>query len=235
MERNLAPSRAKAQALIMAGQVVVDGVPVLKVGALVSSANKIALESGPKYVSRGGDKLEGALIDFIYSPKGLVCLDVGASTGGFTDCLLKHGAALVHAIDVGRAQLVDSMKKHPRVRSQEEKHILDVKPGELDPPPAMAVVDVSFISIKKVLLKLIELLPKDADVIGLVKPQFEVGAKHLRKGVVKSDEVRIGAVQDVVEFAKRNGFTYLSQTLSKLKGPKGNQEYFIHLKTHGNV
>lgn len=228
VERGLAPTRTKAQALLLAGQVSVAGEPVTKAGQLVPSDADVTVGLLQKYVSRGGDKLEGALDDFHVDPSGLVWLDVGASTGGCTDCLLQRGARFVHAIDVGTAQLHDALKKDPRVRSSEQTHILEVE-GPLDPPPTLCVIDVSFISLKKVLPKVATLLPAGAAILALVKPQFEVGPKNLKKGVVRSDAVREACLDELRQFVSAGGFLYRGASPSRLKGPKGNQEYFFHL------
>ncbi len=217
--------------MILAGQVRVDGQPVVKVGQQVQLEKRIDLIAGPRYVSRGGDKLEGALLDLKLSPSGRVGLDVGSSTGGFTDCMLQNGATKVYAVDVGRAQLSDVLKKDTRVVSMEETHIRDLSSERLDPKPTFVTIDVSFISMTQVLPSVRALVPSGSIVLAMVKPQFEVGPKHLRKGVVVSDEVRAQAVTDVVAFAKREGFYYHGQAPSRLKGPKGNQEIFLHLTT----
>jgi 23S rRNA (cytidine1920-2'-O)/16S rRNA (cytidine1409-2'-O)-methyltransferase len=230
VDKGLVPTRTKAQALIMAGQVKIDGHAVLKVGTPVTVHHKVELEAPQKYVSRGGFKLEGALADFGVSPKGLTCLDVGSSTGGFTDCLLQHGASHVFAIDVGTAQLDDSLKKDKRVDSREELHILDVKPADLNPRPSLAVIDVSFISIKRILPHVMTLLTRPAQILAMVKPQFEVGPQKLKKGVVRSEVHQKEAVDEVIEFSKGLGIEVAGMSPAKLKGPKGNQEYFLHLK-----
>ncbi len=230
-ERGIVASRTKAQALILAGQVLVDGEVIRKVGVQVPTSKKIELVAGPTYVSRGGEKLAGALEDFGLSAAGLVCLDIGASTGGFTDCLLKNGAQKVFAVDVGKGQLDVSLRHHPRVVCREETHILHVEQSELDPRPVLAVIDVSFISLTNILAHVRTLMVPGSTVLAMVKPQFEVGPKFLKKGVVRSEEVQATAVNDVIEFAKKEGFYYLGQTPARIKGPKGNQEYFLHLKT----
>lgn len=230
VEKGLLPSRTKAQALILAGRVKVNGQIVNKVGALISGEASLELVQTPRYVSRGGEKLEGALADFQFSPEGLVCLDTGASTGGFTDCLLQHGAKKVYAVDVGRAQLDDSIRTHPQVTAFEETHILDLTPSHLESRPSLAVIDVSFISVKRILPHVMQLLSNPATVIALVKPQFEVGPKFLKKGVVRSVEVQRKAVDDIIAFGQAQGWAYLGQAPSRLKGPKGNQEYFVHFR-----
>lgn len=236
VERGLAGSRAKAQALILAGQVKAGDEIILKVGHQIPIEKEISISAGQKYVSRGGEKLEGALDDFKLSPSGLVCVDVGASTGGFTDCLLQRGAKQVIAIDVGKGQLDLSLRNDPRVISLEETHILHVDPDRFGSLPSFGVIDASFISLKNILSHVKTLLAADATLLAMVKPQFEVGAKFLKKGVVRSDEARVAAVDGVIEFAKQQGFYYLGQTPARIKGPKGNQEHFIHLKTtHGQL
>lgn len=231
VERGLASTRTKAQALILAGQVKVRGEQVRKVGLTLPVDANIQLIAGPPFVSRGGEKLEGALEDFKLIPDNKVCLDVGSSTGGFTDCLLQKGARLVYSIDVGRRQLADSLRNDYRVRSMEEIHILEVKPELLNPQPNFCVIDVSFISLKKILGHIKSLMGAGSPVLAMVKPQFEVGAKFLKKGVVREVEVQKRAVDDVIQFAKAEGFYYFDQSPARLKGPKGNQEYFVFLKT----
>ncbi len=206
---------------------------VLKVGTRIPVDAAVSLIAPPRFVSRGGDKLAGALTDLAVSPNGRVCIDVGSSTGGFTDCLLQAGAQFVTAVDVGRGQLIESIKKHPRVKSFEETHILHFGSSQMERKPDLAVIDVSFISLKKILPHIKTLVSSNGEILALVKPQFEVGSRFLKKGVVKSVEVQKQAVDDIVHFALDQGFTYLGQSMSKLKGPKGNQEYFIHLKTAG--
>lgn len=235
----------------MAGRVLLDGKPVIKAGQAVKAGAAITLTQPDRYVSRGGEKLDGALNDLKLDPHGAVCLDVGASTGGFTDCLLQKGAKRVYAVDVGTHQLADSLRTDPRVLSFEKTHILDFKLNDSPPvqgggggratsphPPlpldgggiSIVTIDVSFISLKKVLPKIKELAAAGADVLAMVKPQFEVGAKFLKKGVVRDESVQKRAVEEIIAFAKGLDFEYVSQAPSRLKGPKGNQEYFIHLK-----
>lgn len=213
----------------MAGLVSVNGKVVLKSDQNVTEADTITVSEGARYVSRGGDKLEGALSDLSVSPKGRVCVDVGSSTGGFTDCLLKNGATKIYAIDVGHHQLDDSLRSDSRVVAMEDKHILDVEPGSLIPKPNLAVIDVSFISLTRVLGRVKDLLEQSSEVVALVKPQFEVGPKHLKKGVVRSVEKQQEAVATVRAKAEELGFIVQGEAPSKLKGPKGNQEYFLHL------
>lgn len=207
----------------------VGGEIARKAGVSVPRSKTVALLPGPRYVSRGGEKLEGALDDFHLSPAGQVCLDIGASTGGFTDCLLQRGATRVFAIDVGRAQLDDSLRQDPRVLSLEQTHIGELDPARLPEKAAFVVIDVSFISLRKVLPHVARLAAPGATVLPMVKPQFEVGPKFLKKGVVKDDAARDRAVDGIAEFAKEHGFVYFAKAPARLKGPKGNQEFFLHL------
>ncbi|OVE77081.1 hypothetical protein BVX98_03620 [bacterium F11] len=229
LELGLVSTRAKAQALIMAGKVKVDKDLVRKSGTLVSNTQKISLLEGPAFVSRGGEKLEGALADFNLSPLDQDCLDVGSSTGGFTDCLLKKGAKKVVAVDVGKGQLDISLRTHPRVDVKEKTHILVLNPEDLDPRPSFVTIDVSFISLKKVLPHIRELSAEGATFLVLVKPQFEVGPKVLKKGVVRSTLIQEKVVEEIREFATSNGFKDNGMYPCRLKGPKGNQEYFVWL------
>lgn len=229
MEQGLADSRAKAQALVLAGRVKIEGDLGRKPGEMVLVDKRLSLLPGARYVSRGGEKLNGALEDFDLSPAGLVCLDIGASTGGFTDCLLQNGAQMVFAVDVGTHQLADSLKKDPRVVSIERTHIKDLDPSRLIPQPSFCVVDVSFISLKNVLPFVKRIMPTKSGVIALVKPQFEVGPKFLKKGVVRSAETVQTAVRSIREFSEKAGFLCLREAASRLKGPKGNQEIFLQL------
>ncbi len=230
VERGIVPTRTKAQALILAGRTLVDGVAVSKVGASVLKESNIDIAAGPRYVSRGGEKLEGALDDFGVDPRGKICLDVGASTGGFTDCLLQRGAVKVFAVDVGRAQLAQTLRDDPRVLNLEETHILKMDAALITDTPELAVVDVSFISLKMVIARVFALLPPGGIAVPMVKPQFEVGPKFLKKGVVRDDAVRDRAVDDVDAAARAAGFESLGRTPARIKGPKGNQEFFLNLR-----
>lgn len=230
VERGLFPTRAKAQAAVMAGLVLVDGAPVTKAGAPVGEDAELSLKSDPcPYVSRGGLKLAGALDAFGVDPKGLVCLDLGASTGGFTDCLLQRGAAKVYAVDVGTAQLADKLKADPRVVSRENTHARDLQPGWFDPKPSLLVADVSFISLTQALPPALPCLAPGAQLLVMVKPQFEVGAKLAPKGVVKDPAVREQAVEKVRSWAEAAGLRALGTSESVAPGPKGNVEIFLRL------
>jgi 23S rRNA (cytidine1920-2'-O)/16S rRNA (cytidine1409-2'-O)-methyltransferase len=231
VERGLFETRTKAQAALMAGLVLVDGKPAGKAGDMTPEDAELSLKSDPcPYVSRGGLKLKSALDAFALSPKGRVCLDVGASTGGFTDCLLQEGAAKVYAIDVGTAQLADKLKRDPRVVSRENTHARLLEPGWFDPKPSLAVMDVSFISSTQVLPFVAPCLAAKSELIVLVKPQFEVGPKLAPKGVVRDPAVRLQAVDKVRVGAKALGLVEAGLLECPVTGPKGNHEFLLLLK-----
>lgn len=229
----LAPSRNRAQALILAGKVLVNGDPVTKAGQQVPTTATLTLkEPDHGYVSRGGVKLAGALDAFGWDPTGRSVLDVGASTGGFTDCLLQRGAKAVIALDVGYGQLAWSLRQDPRVTVIERTNIRHVDPALLQPPPDSAVVDASFISLRLIIPKLIEVLPAGAPIIALIKPQFEAGKGEVGKGgVVRDPEVRQRTVDGVVSFCADAGCTIVRTVTSTLPGPKGNLEELLWLET----
>ena len=232
MEAGLASSKTRAQALILAGRILVNDVPIDKAGRRVAEDVLIRLKGGPpaRYVSRGGDKLAGALEDLGVDPTGHRCLDVGASTGGFTDCLLQHGAREVVAIDVGRGQLHARLRADPRVRIHERVNGRALGPEHVEGPVDLVVADVSFISLRLLLGAFARVAP-GADWILLVKPQFEVGRDRVgRGGVVRDDAVRQSAVEDVVEASSALGYSRVAQADSRLAGPKGNREIFVQLR-----
>lgn len=230
MERGLAPSRQKACALIMAGKVLVDGMRIEKPGRQFSDESEIVVKEDLPYVSRGGIKLAGALDAFGTDPSGLAILDAGASTGGFTDCLLQRGAARVVAVDVGYGQIHWELRRDPRVTVIERTNIRSMTAAMLPHPVDAAVADLSFISLKKVLQPIRELLPASGWLIPLVKPQFEVGRSEVGKGGVVRDEAAIrSAVAGIKEFAEANGFLILGESESPIRGPRGNHEFFLHL------
>jgi len=230
VERGLAETRAKAQAMILAGEVLVDEQKVEKCGALASAAAKLRLLGTPlKYVSRGGVKLEGALEHFHVSPEGKTCLDIGASTGGFTDCLLQRGASRVFAVDVGTHQLDWKMRRDPRVVALEKINARYLWAEQLGARVGLAVMDVSFISATLILPVLPPLLEPPADVLVLVKPQFEVGKGQVGKGgIVREPALRQEAVDKVSTKLQELGFRDLAQAESVLPGVEGNIEYFLH-------
>jgi 23S rRNA (cytidine1920-2'-O)/16S rRNA (cytidine1409-2'-O)-methyltransferase len=226
--RGLADSRARAQARILAGDVVVDDHRVDKPGTQVAVDAVIRLKGeGLRWVSRGGLKLDKALEAWpLVDVKGAVCVDVGASTGGFTDVLLQRGAARVFAVDVGRGQLHEKLRQDPRVTSLEKTHIKTLARGALDPAPRVAVVDVSFISLQQVLPALVPHLAPTAELVTLVKPQFEVGKDKVGKGgIVRDEAARAKAVDDVVATAVSLGLTHAGTITSPIEGADGNVEF----------
>ncbi|HEU5361491.1 MAG TPA: TlyA family RNA methyltransferase [Candidatus Deferrimicrobiaceae bacterium] len=230
--RGLAGTRAKAQGLILAGRVLLAGKVVTKCGAAAGSEQEIEIATAPRpFVSRGGEKLAGALDDLGISVSGTVALDVGASTGGFTDCLLRRGAALVYAVDVGQSLLDDALRRDPRVVVLEQVNFRYATPDLLPQKVSLATVDVSFISLRHILPPLRAFLDPGAEVIALVKPQFEVGKGAVGKGgVVRDEEKRRGAVRAVAKFARRAGFSVVGEAESRVKGPRGNREVFLRLR-----
>lgn len=233
VRRGLAPSRERARALIMAGQVLVAGRIVDKAGTLVSLDVECALKETPeelKYVSRGGLKLEKALDTFDLHPEGLVALDVGASTGGFTDCLLKHGAKRVYALDVGQGQLAWTLRNDPRVVVMEHTNIRYVH--SMPEPIQCATIDVSFISLRLVLPALVSLLAPEAWVVALVKPQFEAGKAEVDRGggVIKDPEVHTRVLRELQEWiTQATPFQILGLTDSPIYGRDGNREFLIYM------
>ena len=230
-ERGFAESRTKAQAIIMAGQVYVEGQKADKPG--ISYEDTVSIEVRGDvcpYVSRGGLKLEKALRDFGVKPDGFVCSDSGASTGGFTDCLLQQGAKKVFAIDVGYGQLDWKIREDPRVVVMERTNIRYVTPEQLGEPLDLSVVDVSFISLKIVLPAIQALLKPNGQVLCLIKPQFEAGREKVgKKGVVRDPAIHKEVLEDFVALVNHLGFTILGLTFSPVKGPEGNIEFLGHL------
>ena len=230
--RGLVESRARAQALIMAGRVLVEGAVVDKAGRLVNSESRITLKEGLKYVSRGGIKLAGFLDEFAVEVGGLVVLDVGASTGGFTDCLLKRGAARVIAVDVGKGILDYTLRNDPRVRVLEGRNIRYMEPSDLGEVVDLAVIDVSFISLEKVLAKVKALVKTDGRILALVKPQFEVGKGEVGKGGIVRDPAKHRAVVERIKgFAATLGLSPVAEGESPITGAKGNKEFWVYLGT----
>jgi 23S rRNA (cytidine1920-2'-O)/16S rRNA (cytidine1409-2'-O)-methyltransferase len=237
VDRGLVASRERARALVMSGAVLVGGRPESKPGTLVDPAAEIALrEHDHPYVSRGALKLVKGLDAFAIDPAGRVALDIGASTGGFTDVLLRRGAARVYAIDVGYGQLAWSLRQDPRVVVLERQNARTIEPALVPEPCDLAVIDVSFISLTLVLSRVAELLrpPPDKPIIALVKPQFEAGREHVGKGgVVRDVAARLGAVAKVREWASAHGFVAGDFVESPITGPAGNVEYLLLLRTAG--
>ncbi len=231
----LVDTRTRAQARIRLGEVLVDDVPVDKPGTRVRAAARIRLRGETRrYVSRGGDKLAGALQDLGLDPSGRTCLDLGASTGGFTDCLLKHGAAAVVAVDVGYGQMEGALRNDPRVRVLDRTNARALLPAQVPEQIGLVTVDVSFISSTLLLPRLPEVAP-EAELLVMVKPQFEVGREKVGKGgVVRSDADRALAVAEVKRCAEGLGYRALGQADSRVAGPKGNREIFLWLTPSGN-
>ncbi|MDE2485724.1 MAG: TlyA family RNA methyltransferase, partial [candidate division NC10 bacterium] len=231
----LAASRERARALILAGVVLVDGRVVDKAGTFVTSGARITLVVPEHpYVGRGGVKLQGALEQFAIPVTGRVCLDLGASTGGFTDCLLQRGAAHVYAVDVGRGQLDARLRADPRVTVMERTHVLTLLSADFPDRPDLATVDLSFISLAAILPALPSLLADSGDILALIKPQFEVGKGHVGKGgVVRDPEQHRLVIMKVGRRAVELGLRIRGAAPSCLLGPKGNREFFIHLSKIG--
>ncbi len=229
VERGLAETRTKAQALILAGQVVVGEQRVDKPGTRVPVDAELRLKGEVlPYVSRGGLKLKGAIDAFQLDVRGQVCADIGASTGGFTDCLLREGAARVHAIDVGRGQLHERLRVDPRVVSRERVNARHLTDDELPEPVGVVVIDVSFISLKLVLPAVLQRLVAGGLLVALVKPQFEVGPERIDKGgVVRDAAARQGAIDDVTAFVRAAGLAVLGVVDSPVPGPAGNVEALL--------
>lgn len=230
-QRRLIRSRTRAQRMIAAGRVKVDGRVLTRPGHPIDPEAEIEILSFEQYVSQGGDKLAAALDQFRIDPRGMVCLDVGASTGGFTDCLLQHGAAKVYAIDVGHDQLHPRVRRHPDVVVREGLNARYLEPQDIDEPVDLIVIDVSFISLKLILPPLAEILAPKGEIIALVKPQFEVGKERLPDdGVVKKAEDREAALQSIRAFIEEGTpWTVNGQMQSPIEGSKGNIEFLIRV------
>ena len=233
VEKGLAPSRQKAQALIMAGQVLVDGQPITKPGWAVSPVAEVSSRSAPHpFVSRGGVKLAGALDHYPVDVSDKICLDVGASTGGFTDCLLQNGAERVYAVDVGYGQLAWQLRQDPRVVVIERTNIRHMPPDAIPEPIAVATIDVSFISLKLVVPAILNFLLPGAEILALIKPQFEVGKDQVGKGgVVRDPALHRQVIEALSGYFIDLGLQCEAPVPSPIRGPKGNIEYFILLKS----
>jgi 23S rRNA (cytidine1920-2'-O)/16S rRNA (cytidine1409-2'-O)-methyltransferase len=231
VERGLAPSRERAQSMIMAGQVQVAGQRIVKPGTRISADSQVEIVGQPlRYASRGGLKLEGALEDFGVTPEGKICLDAGSSTGGFTDCLLQHGASKVYAVDVTIAQLDWKLQQDARV-VRIEKNARHLQATDIPDPVALITADLSFISVTKVLPALSSVAAPGADLLILIKPQFELEKRDVGKGgIVRDIALHERAVQGVVEATNRLGLEVVGVKPSKLPGAEGNQEFFLHAK-----
>lgn len=232
VKKGLAPSREKAKAIIMSGIVYVDNVKEDKAGTTFAEEANIEVRGKTlKYVSRGGLKLEKAMDVFGVEVEGKVCMDVGASTGGFTDCMLQNGAVKVYSVDVGHGQLAWKLVTDERVVCMDKTNIRYVTPDDIDDVIEFASIDVSFISLTKVLLPVKNLLTDDGKIVCLIKPQFEAGREKVgKKGVVRDEKVHIEVIEKVIEYAKSIGFGILNLDFSPVKGPEGNIEYLLYLQ-----
>jgi 23S rRNA (cytidine1920-2'-O)/16S rRNA (cytidine1409-2'-O)-methyltransferase len=236
VSRGLAESREKAARLILAGAVTVDGRPADKAGGLVGAGARIEVSAALQFVSRGGEKLAHALDTFGISPRGRICLDVGASTGGFTHCLLERGAARVYAVDVGQGQLDVQLRADGRVVVMDRTNARYLHIDAFPDLPDLAVIDVSFISLEKVLPAVFEVLTSRGEVVALVKPQFEVGKGMVGKGgVVRDPALHRATVARIARFSVLHGLHVRGVTASPLKGPKGNREFFLHFTRTGRT
>ncbi|MGB7848593.1 MAG: TlyA family RNA methyltransferase [Candidatus Acidiferrum sp.] len=236
VERGLADSRQKAQAMILAGEIEVDGKKAEKAGLSVTEAARVEVYSRlQKYVGRGGFKLEGALEDFRVNVQGRICLDVGSSTGGFTDCLLQQGAARVYAVDVNTDQLAWKLHEDARV-IQIKKNARELTKKDVAESVDLIVADVSFISVKKILPGACACAKAGADLLILIKPQFELERKDVGKGgIVRDPELHKAAVASVRRAAELLGLTVMGMAPSRLPGAEGNQEYFLHARKMAEV
>jgi 23S rRNA (cytidine1920-2'-O)/16S rRNA (cytidine1409-2'-O)-methyltransferase len=233
VEKGLAESREKAKRLIMSGQILVDGYPAPKPGQTLDPDHKIVLKEAERFVSRGGEKLEGAMEAFPIELTGKVCLDIGSSTGGFTDCMLQHGAAKVYAVDVGKGQLHWKLREDPRVVVMEGVNARYLTPSDLPEPADFASIDTSFISLTNILPAVKGLLKPGGEIVSLIKPQFEAGKEEVDKGrgVITDPAIHEEVVSKVRKFGTEElKLEWLGISTSPLKGPKGNVEFLAHWK-----
>ena len=233
VKRGHTASREKAKALILSGNVYVDGCKVRKAGTFLDEEIQTLEVRGdaPAYVSRGGLKLEKALRQWEIDLRGKVCMDIGASTGGFTDCMLQNGAARVYAVDAGREQLAEKLKGDARVVCMEETNFRYMTPEDMGERPDFAGADVSFISLTKILIPARELLKSGGEMVCLIKPQFEAGREKVgKKGVVRDIKTHRQVIAKIVDYADLIGFAVLGLAYSPIRGPEGNIEYLLHLR-----
>lgn len=231
VQRGMAASREKAKAMIMAGEILVDGEREDKAGSMFPDTVTITQKGRPlPYVSRGGLKLEKAMTHFGLDLTGKICMDVGASTGGFTDCMLQNGTVKVYAVDVGHGQLDWKLRNDERVVCMERTNIRYVTPEDIQEPVQFVSIDVSFISLTKVLLPVRNLMEEGAEMTALIKPQFEAGREKVgKKGVVRDPAIHLEVIQTVISYAKSISFGVRHLEFSPIKGPEGNIEYLVHL------
>ena len=235
VKKNMAKSRELAKAYIMAGNVYVDGVKEEKAGTKVAvTADIVVKQNKMKYVSRGGYKLEKAINEFNICLENTVCLDIGASTGGFTDCMLQNGAVKVYSIDVGHGQLDWKLRNDERVICMEKTNFRFMMPSDVSESPDFASVDVSFISLTKILLPARAILKEKGEMVCLIKPQFEAGREKVgKKGVVRDRETHLEVIDQVISYACSVGYRILDLDFSPVRGPEGNIEYLLYLQKAG--
>ena len=233
LEKKLAPTRQKAQALIGAGQVLVNNKLADKAGARVDNSSTVEVKESCPYVSRGGYKLEAGLQFFEINPAGLICLDVGASTGGFTDCLLQHGALKVYSVDVGYGQLAWELRQDPRIVVMERTNARYLTKEDFAELVDLAVIDASFISLKLLIPPLVPLFRENISILALIKPQFEVGRGKVGKGgVVREPALHQEVIDEIIDFCTTLELKSCGVTPSPILGPKGNKEFLVHLVSH---
>jgi 23S rRNA (cytidine1920-2'-O)/16S rRNA (cytidine1409-2'-O)-methyltransferase len=232
VERGLVPSRAQAQALILAGRVYVGEERIDKAGQIVRDLQALRVSEGERFVSRGGHKLEGAIVALELEVRGLVCVDVGASTGGFSDCLLQRGARRVFAVDVGENQLAERVRNDARVTLRDRTNARHLRAEDFDEPIDLIVVDASFIGIEKLLPALFRSLPVGGLLLALIKPQFEAGKRDAAraKGVIRDPVLRERLLEEARKQVAAQGFELLGSVDSSLAGPKGNVEHFVYAR-----
>lgn len=234
-ENGFAESREKAKSIIMEGIVYINNQKAVKAGDMVGEKDNVEVRGNTlKYVSRGGLKLEKAISSFALVLNGLVCMDVGASTGGFTDCMLQNGASKVYCVDVGYGQLAWKLRQDPHVVNMERTNIRYVTENDIEEKLDFASIDVAFISLKLVLPVVYRLLKDDGCAVALIKPQFEAGREKVgKKGVVRDKNVHIEVIENVLNFTRESGFKVSDVTFSPIKGPEGNIEYLMYIKKQG--
>jgi len=229
VEKGLTPTRSQALALVLSGKVLADGIIQTKPGTSLPIHASLELIAPPRYVGRGGLKLEKALAAFNVNPQNKICLDVGASTGGFTDCLLQHGAQKVYAVDVGKGQIAWKLRQNPKVTLLEKVNARNLSTEEIPESIDLCVMDVSFISIKKILPAVKLLLKPEGQIIPLIKPQFEAGRKQVKKGIVSDPAVHEEVLTDLLNWFSANGFKPEKLTHSPITGGDGNIEFLVLL------
>lgn len=237
VKRNLVESREKAKAIIMSGNVFVNGQREDKAGSSFADTVEIEVKGTPsKYVSRGGFKLEKAIEQYGVTLEGRICMDVGSSTGGFTDCMLQNGAVKVYAVDVGTNQLAWKLRQDERVVSMEKTNVRYLEPQQIPDVMDFISIDVAFISLTKVLQPVRNLLKEHGEVVCLIKPQFEAGRDKVgKKGVVRDSQVHIDVIEKIIAYAVSIGFRVLNLDYSPIKGPEGNIEYLLHIRKSENL